>query len=211
MFCYSNLPAGLAVRVPPTLCLALGCFSLVSLLHQSWTVLHHLALTRLPAVTAKAAAFLSSHLIVLLSSFSAAEQKRNCKNPGRSQLNQEGTADGAVPTFCWQWLEPLIPRGGEEKLSRSSLPPSWQGRADARAGRCEREPTGMLPRNSLPPSCLWAGQLTVYRLNPLQAKSQPSGGAEQTLAQWSVGGNVLEEEHGPSKGKSPGVKAGEWF
>ena len=76
-----------------------------------------------------------------------------------------------------------------------------------------REPTGMLPRNSLPPSLLPAGRAanSVYKLNPLQAKSQPSGGAEQTLAQWSVGGNALEEEHGPSKGKSPGVKAGEWF
>ena len=101
--------------VCPRLCLVLGCFSLASLLHQSWAVLHHLALTRLPVVTA--AAFLSSHLIVLLSSFSAAEQKRNCKNPGRSQLNQKGTADGAVPTFCWQWLEPPVPRGAKKKLS----------------------------------------------------------------------------------------------
>lgn len=83
-------PSGACFTCPPPLCLALGCFLLASLQHQSWAVLHHLALTRLPAVTAKAAAFLSSHLIVLLYSFSAAE--------------------------------PLIPRGGEEKLSEQ--PPS---------------------------------------------------------------------------------------
>lgn len=113
---------GLLYVSPHTLCLVLGRFLHASLQHQSCAVLHHLALTRLPAVTAKATAFLSSHLIVLLSSFSAAEQKRNCKNPGRSQLNQEGTADGAVPTFCWQWLEPLISIGSKEKLSEQ--PPS---------------------------------------------------------------------------------------
>lgn len=43
-FCYSNLPVGLSVRVPPPPpCLALGCFLLASLLHQSWAVLHHLS------------------------------------------------------------------------------------------------------------------------------------------------------------------------
>lgn len=46
------------------------------------------------------------------------------------------------------------------------------------------------------PSRLWAKQLTLDRLNPLHATSQPTGGAQQTLAQRSVGGNVLEEEHG---------------
>lgn len=45
------------------------------------------------------------------------------------------------------------------------------------------------------PSRLRAEQLTLYRPNSLQAKSQPSGGAEQTLAQQNMGGNVLEEEH----------------
>lgn len=116
VFCHSNLTVGLAVCVPPP-CLVRGCFLLASLLHEGWVVLHHLALTRLPAATAKAAAFLSSHLIVLLSSFLAAEQKRKCKNPGISQLNQEGAADDAVPALCWQLLEPLSPRGSEKKLS----------------------------------------------------------------------------------------------
>lgn len=101
----------------PSPCLVQGCFLLASLLHEGWVVLHHLALTRLPTVTAKAAAFLSSHLIVLLSSFLAAEQTRKCKNPGKSQLNQEGTADGAVPALCWQLIESLSPRGSEKKLS----------------------------------------------------------------------------------------------
>lgn len=108
---------GLDVCVPSTLCLALGCFSLASLLHQSWAVLHHLALTRLQAGTAKAAAFLSSHLIVLFCSVAEKEERRNYNNLGRSQLNQEGTADGAVATFCLQWFEPLIPISSEEKLS----------------------------------------------------------------------------------------------
>ena len=55
----------------------------------------------------------------------------------------------------------------------------------------------MLPRNSLSPSLPpSAERLTLYRLNPLQAKSQHSGGAEQTLAWWSLDGNVLVEEHG---------------
>lgn len=48
--------------------------------------------------------------------------KENVKIPGRSQLNQEGTACGTVPDFCWQLLEYLIPRGSEEKLS--GQPPS---------------------------------------------------------------------------------------
>lgn len=98
-------PPSRACWTCPTLCLALGCFLLPSLLHQSWAVLHHLS----PTVTAKATAFLSSHLIVPLSSSSAAEQNTECKDPGRSQLNQEGTAEGAMSTSCWQQLESLLP------------------------------------------------------------------------------------------------------
>lgn len=96
-------PPSRACWMCPTLCLALGCFLLASLLHQSWAVLHHLSST----VTAQATAFLSSHLIVPFSSSSAAEQNTKCKDPGRSQLNQE--ADGAVSTSCWQRLESLLP------------------------------------------------------------------------------------------------------
>lgn len=59
-------PSGAWCMCCPLLGPVLGYFLLASLLHQSWAVLHHLALTRFPAVTAKATAFLSSHLIVLL-------------------------------------------------------------------------------------------------------------------------------------------------
>lgn len=60
------------------------------------------------------------------------------------------------------------------------------------------------------PFCLWAEPLILHKLSPLQTKSQPSGGAEQTLVWQSLGRNVLDEEHGHCKGKSPGVKAAEW-
>lgn len=89
----------LYVSVPPP-CLALGCFLLASLLHQSWAVLHHLSTPPKKNSSNSHGCCIPIH-IVLLSSFSAAEHNKKCKRPGRSQLKKV-LADGATSTLCWQ-------------------------------------------------------------------------------------------------------------
>lgn len=70
-------------------------------------------------------------------------------------------------------LNPYSPEAAR-KSCQSNLPPCWWSRADAWAGCCEKEPTGMLPRTS----CPRAEQLTLCRPNPPQAESRGSGSVE---------------------------------